>query len=274
MRFDRSRAFTLIELLVVIAIIAVLAAVLFPVFSQARAKAKQATCMSNEKQFGTSILMYMQDFDESFPRAVNNASSSKKLTVNIAARVVGDNAFSSADAAIGRPGGFLYSYIKNTAIWRCPQDPVSYNSGSLNSNNSLSFANAGSYHLNLYLTGTQVDAAKETTSGDGLPIAKIGRGSQTVLARDGDANDGTNVENNTAIGGALVGEQVYTRHSDHTQANRHAGIGNYLMVDGHVKSLPSAAASPEAIDDDPLHPCPNCPDRLDANAQVFFNLIQ
>lgn len=274
MWIDRSRAFTLIELLVVIAIIAVLAAILFPVFAQMRAKAKQATCMSNEKQFGISILIYVQDYDESFPRAVNNASPNKKLTVNITQRVVGDNAFLNADPAIGRPAGFLFPYIKNTDVWRCPQDPVAYRLETLNSNGSLSIANADSYHLNLFLTGSQVDGANETTSGNGLPVSKIGRSAQTVMARDGDANDGTNVENNTAIGGALVGEQFYTRHSDHTQANRHAGIGNYLMVDGHVKTLPSAGASPEEIDDDPQHPCPNCPDRVDPNAQVFFNLVQ
>lgn len=266
-------AFTLIELLVVIAIIAILAAILFPVFSQARAKARQVACMSNERQFGTGILMYVQDFDETFPRAVNNASPNKKLTVNIAQRLVGDNAFSEGDAVVGRPVGFLYPLIKNTALWRCPQDPISYSPKVLNTNASLSVANADSYHLNLYLTGTQVDGIKETTSGDGLPIARVARSAQTVLARDGDANDGTNVENNTAIGGALVGEQFYTRHSDHTQANRHAGIGNYLMADGHVKTLSPAGASPEEIDDDPQHPCPNCADVVNPNAQVFFNLV-
>jgi prepilin-type N-terminal cleavage/methylation domain-containing protein/prepilin-type processing-associated H-X9-DG protein len=65
----RSRsAFTLIELLVVIAIIAILAAILFPVFAQAREKARQASCLSNTKQQATSILMYVQDYDEVFPR--------------------------------------------------------------------------------------------------------------------------------------------------------------------------------------------------------------
>src|SRR5947199_5029773 len=63
----RSRAFTLIELLVVIAIIAILAAILFPVFAQAREKARQATCQSNLKQIGTAFSLYLQDFDESFP---------------------------------------------------------------------------------------------------------------------------------------------------------------------------------------------------------------
>ena len=65
---DRTgAAFTLIELLVVIAIIAILAAILFPVFAQARAKARQAACLSNEKQWGQAFMMYMQDNDETVP---------------------------------------------------------------------------------------------------------------------------------------------------------------------------------------------------------------
>jgi len=63
----RNGGFTLIELLVVIAIIAILAAILFPVFAQARAKARQATCTSNLKQLGLGMLMYIQDYDERYP---------------------------------------------------------------------------------------------------------------------------------------------------------------------------------------------------------------
>ena len=63
----RRQAFTLIELLVVIAIIAILAAILFPVFAQARAKARQATCTSNLKQLVTATIMYQQDYDGAFP---------------------------------------------------------------------------------------------------------------------------------------------------------------------------------------------------------------
>src|ERR1700709_633172 len=64
---SRRRGFTLIELLVVIAIIAILAAILFPVFAQAREKARAITCVSNQKQIGTAIMMYLQDYDETFP---------------------------------------------------------------------------------------------------------------------------------------------------------------------------------------------------------------
>jgi len=69
----RRRGFTLIELLVVIAIIAILAAILFPVFAQAREKARQTGCISNCKQIGTAVMLYVQDYDEVFPMSDNFA---------------------------------------------------------------------------------------------------------------------------------------------------------------------------------------------------------
>jgi prepilin-type N-terminal cleavage/methylation domain-containing protein len=68
-----AAAFTLIELLVVIAIIAILAAILFPVFAQAREKARQASCQSNLKQISTGFMMYVQDYDETYPPWTTNA---------------------------------------------------------------------------------------------------------------------------------------------------------------------------------------------------------
>ena len=71
-----KRGFTLIELLVVIAIIAILAAILFPVFAQAREKARQTSCISNNKQWTTATLMYVQDYDETFPLAYGQYAGS------------------------------------------------------------------------------------------------------------------------------------------------------------------------------------------------------
>ena len=65
----RKRGFTLIELLVVIAIIAILAAILFPVFAQAREAARKSTCLQNLKQLGTAMMMYATDYEDALPRA-------------------------------------------------------------------------------------------------------------------------------------------------------------------------------------------------------------
>src|SRR6266550_861171 len=72
-RCRRRSAFTLIELLVVIAIIAILAAILFPVFARAREEARRTSCLSNVNQIGKGFLMYVQDFDEQFPPWTKNA---------------------------------------------------------------------------------------------------------------------------------------------------------------------------------------------------------
>jgi prepilin-type N-terminal cleavage/methylation domain-containing protein/prepilin-type processing-associated H-X9-DG protein len=91
------KGFTLIELLVVIAIIAILAAILFPVFARAREKARQANCLSNCKQLGLGNLMYAQDYDECLP---------------MMAILVGSTWIYFAPPTI--------PYIKNEQIWRCP----------------------------------------------------------------------------------------------------------------------------------------------------------
>ncbi len=79
----RRHGFTLIELLVVIAIIAILAAILFPVFAQARAKARQTMCMSNCRQMGTAMAMYVQDYDELLPRVFTGGPPSRDWTTDL-----------------------------------------------------------------------------------------------------------------------------------------------------------------------------------------------
>jgi prepilin-type N-terminal cleavage/methylation domain-containing protein/prepilin-type processing-associated H-X9-DG protein len=101
----RSRhGFTLIELLVVIAIIAILAAILFPVFAKAREKARQTSCLSNVKQMGLAAKMYVQDYDEMYPFAANLESG-----------------FADADKWYGTVK--LQPYIKNQGILLCPSMP-------------------------------------------------------------------------------------------------------------------------------------------------------
>jgi prepilin-type N-terminal cleavage/methylation domain-containing protein/prepilin-type processing-associated H-X9-DG protein len=105
----RRRGFTLIELLVVIAIIAILAAILFPVFARAREKARQSSCLSNEKQIDLAVLMYAQDYDE---RIVNAVSSH-------APDYCGDPNRSQWWWRL-----MVAPYIKNTQIYICPSDSI------------------------------------------------------------------------------------------------------------------------------------------------------
>lgn len=117
----RKKGFTLIELLVVIAIIAILAAILFPVFAQARAKARQATCLSNIKQITLGALMYVQDYDETFPGGPGVASlwypgplgSWTNLPTNAYGNVAPANV-----------GSRLQPYIKNHGVFVDLDDPT------------------------------------------------------------------------------------------------------------------------------------------------------
>src|SRR5436305_7895257 len=101
----KQRAFTLIELLVVIAIIAILAPILFPVFAQAREKARQSACLSNLNQIGTALMMYTQDYDEAFP--CNWYGSLWPTTPN-------GKAYKWMDA--------VFPYVKNEQVFTCPSD--------------------------------------------------------------------------------------------------------------------------------------------------------
>jgi prepilin-type N-terminal cleavage/methylation domain-containing protein len=96
---NRRTAFTLIELLVVIAIIAILAAILFPVFAQAREKARQATCISNMRQLSLGVMMYVQDYDEMYPMTANYNDGSVTPTIW---------------------SEMIQPYVKNEGIYKCP----------------------------------------------------------------------------------------------------------------------------------------------------------
>jgi prepilin-type N-terminal cleavage/methylation domain-containing protein/prepilin-type processing-associated H-X9-DG protein len=107
-----SRAFTLIELLVVIAIIAILAAILFPVFAQAREKARQTSCLSNVRQIGLGLVMYLQDYDETFYPHVTERTAPAGTPDTLEARAP----FSYRTK--------LNPYIKSDQIFKCPSAPA------------------------------------------------------------------------------------------------------------------------------------------------------
>jgi prepilin-type N-terminal cleavage/methylation domain-containing protein/prepilin-type processing-associated H-X9-DG protein len=117
MKQSNSRSgFTLIELLVVIAIIAILAAILFPVFAQAREKARTISCLSNNKQIGTAMMMYVQDYDETFPYWSWWYSSD-----------LGGGPYAGSPggtSAFNHWEGFwfnaIYPYVKNSQVFACP----------------------------------------------------------------------------------------------------------------------------------------------------------
>lgn len=96
-----ARGFTLIELLVVIAIIAILAAILFPVFAKAREAARQSSCLNNNRQLGTGMMMYVQDYDETYPLDPGGTENASAADPAAWFRVIGP-------------------YIKNDKVFLCP----------------------------------------------------------------------------------------------------------------------------------------------------------
>ncbi len=237
------RGFTLIELLVVIAIIAILAAILFPVFQKVRENARRTSCLSNEKQLGLAITQYTQDADEKFPGGL----------VNVPAPPPTSQVNGTANGAGVGWGGEILSYTKSTGLYKCPDDSTSgtngVNSYAMNQflpGNSLAVLAGASNCVLLYeVTGDTagVGAADEYTTGHAnYTVSAVGTGWPDPAKADTDQAslvtcDGNDVCTNIAAGQGVkpaVGGQS-ARHDP--QSDNFAGSSNYLMTDGHAKFL-------------------------------------
>lgn len=205
----RKTGFTLIELLVVIAIIAILAAILFPVFAQARAKARQTACLSNMKQLGVALMMYAQDYDERLPGNHNGNAE-----------------------AIGLPLGFmdngslrnwarsLVPYIKNFDIYKCPQAPPRNLTASPGYNYSFE---PGAGNTNYYLNGIAADRslAAITTPADTIFLHETSVQTRTCQVRP----------RLLTVNNVLMAEEANTSTYDLI----HSEGANLLFCDGHAK---------------------------------------
>lgn len=140
-KYLSTRAFTLIELLVVIAIIAILAAILFPVFAQARAKARQAACLSNMKQIGTAVTMYAQDYDEAVVPSQNG----------------------TAGVSLVSWPTLIYPYVKNADVFVC---------GAADENAKAAPADQVAPSNRLYKGITTVIPGDPDTGADGSDLAR------------------------------------------------------------------------------------------------------
>ena len=252
--------FTLIELLVVIAIIAILAAILFPVFAQARGKARQAACLSNTKQIGLSLMQYSQDYDETYPGYRFGETGSKSNPYQADARL-GANA---KDAVFTNQ--LLDPYIKSEGVWRCPSNPdawVNFDTDGVMGNKGSGFQSYGgqnSYGMSNYAFPSK----------NGLPESSVVEPANTVAMVDGRyynvlpkgpasgpcalIGDKINSASTKSTIATTVNYQNYWRNlgnsywgfsdlpnpsvakADKDAQARHSGFLNVIWFDGHAKA--------------------------------------
>jgi prepilin-type N-terminal cleavage/methylation domain-containing protein len=206
MRSQKQNAFTLIELLVVIAIIAVLAAILFPVFAQARAKARQVTCVRNEKQLATGILLYVQDYDDTLPPVAILPSGDREDE---------DKEEEKEDLWIT----LIYPYTKSNEIRHCPED-------TRNTENS--------YGLNERIFADFADADEHETAT--ISLSALQHPAETVML--GDIGVGDDFITNTPKAYKMVSPAFLLNDEvDSRPHARHFNQVDLAFMDGHVKPM-------------------------------------
>jgi prepilin-type N-terminal cleavage/methylation domain-containing protein/prepilin-type processing-associated H-X9-DG protein len=218
----RIRAFTLIELLVVIAIIAILAAILFPVFAQAREKGRAAACVSNMKQIGSALHMYSQDYDEINATLTNGQFNPCPNGGQILNGVRVGTGFELA----------IQPYIKNWGIFTCPS-AVDARQRRLECDTASLWRMRSSYAININRwNGNRFDAHT-----NGAPESLFGRPADTVVVAEAISSG---VDNWFAAWNDTPGNvdeaitQLPTVAAGRI-ARRHNDGANFLYKDGHVK---------------------------------------
>jgi prepilin-type N-terminal cleavage/methylation domain-containing protein/prepilin-type processing-associated H-X9-DG protein len=199
----QSKGFTLIELLVVIAIIAILAAILFPVFGRARENARRSSCMSNMKQIGLGTMQYSQDYDETMFRSYVGGTTNRAW------------------------GIIIQPYVKSTQLFKCPSNS---STGAMNDTDGtipISYvANSGDEQV--------VDASPDSNGGRPIPrfgtenvsLSQIESPSTTIQVSERTTGADPRLNANDNI---FVGTTSYMTN--------HLGTTMFLYVDGHVKAL-------------------------------------
>ncbi|HEY3268118.1 MAG TPA: prepilin-type N-terminal cleavage/methylation domain-containing protein [Armatimonadota bacterium] len=213
------KGFTLIELLVVIAIIAVLAAILFPVFAKAKARGQATACLSNTKQIGIAVQLYVGDNDDRLFFYAGTASPSQSRTGAV---------ISPSQKDAERWWNVLMPLLKSSAVFQCPSDPKPTPSNDANGKASV---------LRSYMA---------CRSAEGLQLSQIDQPAQTMVIVDKwDRNSGGAVTDSWIE--AFNGDFDYDNGPDvdHTRmfkaGNRHGGRANCVFFDGHAQSLDPAA---------------------------------
>lgn len=217
----RNRAFTLIELLVVIAIIAILAAILFPVFAQAREAARKTSCLSNMNQIGKGMLMYAQDYDEQFPCSGPGTGVNTATTTNM----YGGTSPGGDWLEIRFWSGMIMPYVKNTQVFFCPsgtnENTVPKLPAPTYSNNTQTIRQLGFVLENI---AWNYDGLTPRYAGT---LAALDRPAEIMMLMDA-----------AESGIGAWGRNSRTRLISHIQyaARRHHGMANVGYADGHTKA--------------------------------------
>lgn len=229
------RAFTLIELLVVIAIIAILAAILFPVFAQAKAAAKKISCLSNVKQMATATQLYIADYDDNYP--INSMSEPSGFTFsNTLYWYFGLIMQSNSAAKLMPSRGLMFPYQKSGAIVNCPDGRnIKPGTGGAPFTIDANDAPLG-YDKNTLLVFSQSTPTAGVTYGPFRNATEWDQPSSSILLADAGFAGATSSFNGLALPKALNTGNARTCPSANLQG-RHGGQANVAMQDTSAKSF-------------------------------------